>query len=239
MAEIVGTAASVMTLASVFKLCIQAFDCIRAAQNQEQDLRKLTLRLKIEKCRLYTWGQAMGFTQNHASAQHKLLESFQFPDLVKDCLDQIVDLFNDTEKIEQRYGCRRIDDLEKIPSDDTNNQTTPLEQLSKSFGNFYVRDARSPSKRVKLIATTCWVIHNRKKFECLIQEAKELIDGLQEITKELSSLGEQDKMIRLRILRINDMETLDMVADVCEADHPTISDAATARADTISLATTT
>ena len=52
MAEIVGTFASAVTLATLFKSCIQAFDLIHTSQNQATDLKKLTLRLNIEKCRL-------------------------------------------------------------------------------------------------------------------------------------------------------------------------------------------
>ena len=45
-------------------------------------------------------------------------------------------------------------------------------------------------------------------------------------------------MIKSHVMRITDEETLDMVSDVCEIDHHSIADAATARADTISMATT-
>lgn len=45
-------------------------------------------------------------------------------------------------------------------------------------------------------------------------------------------------MIKTYVLRIDDEETLDIVSDVCEIDHPSIADAATARADTISMANT-
>lgn len=63
MAEVVGVLASAMTLVGVFKLCLQAFEIIRTYKKQELDLKKLTLRLTIKRCRLNNWGKAMGLTE--------------------------------------------------------------------------------------------------------------------------------------------------------------------------------
>jgi hypothetical protein len=65
MAEIIGLVASGMTIAGLFKICVEAFDLIQTGRHQELDVKKLTLRLNIEKCRLYTWGQVMGLTEVH------------------------------------------------------------------------------------------------------------------------------------------------------------------------------
>jgi hypothetical protein len=95
------------------------------------------------------------------------------------------------------------------------------------------------SRTRKMIAQrSLWVIHDCEKFHGLIREVKDLIDGVQDITKGLASIARQDHMIKSHVMRITDEETLDMVSDVCDIDHPSIADAATARADTISMATT-
>jgi hypothetical protein len=49
MAEIVGTIASALTLAGLFKLCIESFDVIHTLQTQGTDLQKLSFKLRIEK----------------------------------------------------------------------------------------------------------------------------------------------------------------------------------------------
>jgi hypothetical protein len=69
MAEIVGIVASALTLAGLFKLCIESFDVIHTLQAQGTDLEKLLLKLRIEKCRLYTWGQTMGLTADTTTKQ--------------------------------------------------------------------------------------------------------------------------------------------------------------------------
>jgi hypothetical protein len=106
MAEIIGLVASGMTIAGLFKTCVEAFDLIQTYRHQELDLKKLTLRLNIEKCRLYTWGQAMGLTETISQNQQRPLDLCQFQDLVTETLEIIFQLFNDTHKIKETYGCR-------------------------------------------------------------------------------------------------------------------------------------
>jgi len=83
MAEILGAVASGVTLASLFKVCFEAFDLIQTARNRDADLQKLALRFNIEKCRLYVWGEAMGLTSPPVPGQTSPLDSFQFQDLVR------------------------------------------------------------------------------------------------------------------------------------------------------------
>ena len=110
MAEVIGTIASALTIAALFKTCIEAFDLVRASQRQESELRKLSLRLNIEKCRLYTWGEAMGLTRPQGTTNLRPLDSHEFcNDVVKEALRTIIDLFHDSQKIKDNYGCREAD----------------------------------------------------------------------------------------------------------------------------------
>jgi len=65
-----------------------------------------------------------------------------------------------------------------------------------------------------------------------------LIDGLQDITKSLVTVADQSGMMRKGITKIKNIETLSLVAEVCEADHPYLSGVASMRADSVSMATT-
>jgi hypothetical protein len=69
MAEMVELIASSITLAALFKSCIDAFDLIQTGHNQELDLMKLVLQLNIEKCRLLTWGESMDLTSTSDEAE--------------------------------------------------------------------------------------------------------------------------------------------------------------------------
>lgn len=83
------------------------------------------------------------------------------------------------------------------------------------------------------------MIHDRQKFGFLIAEVKDLINGLQDITNSLVAVADQRGIMRKGIGNIKSVETLGLVAEVCENDHPDLSEAASMRADTISMATTT
>lgn len=100
MAEVIGTVASVITLATLLKSSIEAFNLIQSARRQELDLRKLKLRLDVEKYRLSIWGEAMGLMKKPGSDMTSApMSSCPFLGVVKDILQMIASLFNDTHKI--------------------------------------------------------------------------------------------------------------------------------------------
>ena len=236
MAEVLGAVASGLTIAAVFKGCILAFDLLHHARHQDEDLQKLTLRFNIERCRLYVWGEAMGLTTPSIPIQNRPLESSQFQDLVCDTLQALLDIFQNTQKMTHRYGCREVSVIH-----DRNHPFQPessdlVRNLAASFSNFSVM--RGTRDKVKNLALqTRWVIHDRKKFAELITEAKTLIDGLQEITKSLCTVARQEGMIRYGIQKIKDVDTLQLVADVSQKDYPDMSDAASIKVDILTLAT--
>lgn len=234
MAEILGAVASGITLAALFKTCVEAFDLIQTAHNQELDLRKLVLRLGIEKCRLFTWGESLGFTTAGDDSEPTVSASCQFHEVMMETLETLLQLFNDSKKLQERYGCKQY--LESPFAHD--EQTGQVRILAASFNNFKTRSSLR-GKRTKILNAARWAIHDRKKFASFISDIKELIDGLQDITKPLASISRQENSIKRRIESINDAETLNMVSEVCYDDHPTLSQIASDRADTISSATMT
>ena len=237
MAEVVGIIASGITLAAMFKTCLDVIDLIQTVHHQELDLKKLVLKLSIEKCRLYAWGEAMGLTEPPRTSAPRALDSH--PDhvqaLVRDTLDMIAQLFIDTCKLEDRYGCRPIQPTTPTLLLTTGDHFGPVENLTASFSRFKV-GGWSPEKVAQLKSRTRWVVHDRKRFTTLLAELKAFIDGLQDITLPFLSKTHQENTIRCNLQHIDDVETLDLVAEVCEIDHPNISDAASERSTIMSLA---
>jgi Prion-inhibition and propagation len=92
MAEIAGVVASCITIAGVFKLCIEALDIIQSGKRQDHEFEMLAIRLQIEKARLYTWGKSLGLADTNASTDNGPLESFLFKTLVKASLLQLQEL---------------------------------------------------------------------------------------------------------------------------------------------------
>ena len=246
MAEVLGAVASGLTVAGLFKVCIEAFDLIQIARNQDTDLQKLILRLNIERCRLYVWGEALGLTAPQNPCQTRPLESSQFHGLVCDTLQAILATFRDTHKMKEQYGCKKmpIVNNRKRPLPQT-GCSDPVKNLAATFSNFNITETTIDkagnlalqTRWEKLTAQTRWVIHDRKKFSALIAEAKTLIDGLQEITKPLSTVARQEGVMRYGIQQVTDVDTLQLVADVSQKDYPDMSDAAFIKVDVLTIAT--
>src|SRR2546423_7463683 len=135
MAEIIGVIASGITLAGLFKACLEAFEVIQTVHNQELDLRKLILRLNIEKCRLFAWGEAMGLTTTVEEEDEASLAACQFRELVVETLETIFQLFHDSTKLQDRYGCKQFLD----PPSNHDHQTSQVKFLAASFDNFKMK----------------------------------------------------------------------------------------------------
>lgn len=210
MTEIIGALACRLTLASLFKASIEAFDLIQAAQNQEINLKKLSLRLNIEKSRLYNWGQEMGLTGFSTGATNAL-EGCQYQGLVRQALELIVQLFHNTNKLKDKYGCRKHA-RGRLPPVQT-QIPGPVQNLAGSFSNFRISSRQSTICR-KILQKTQRLIGDHKKFGVLIGEIRDMIDGLRHITEDLVTVAQQEHTIKNAVRNIEDVETLNLVAEV-------------------------
>ena len=236
MAELIGALAGGITMAGLFKICVDAFGIIPTCKNQECDLKKLTLRLNIETCRLYSWGEAMRLTRS--DKQRSPLEDYAGKDIVQETLETIFQLLNDTQKIESKYGCRQISDLKDTddkPIELEGPEESPVTVLAASFSN----SGNLINAKPQTLHKTRWVVYDRKKFSLLMIELKELVDGLQDITEPLFSVTKLGSMMRKVIRSIRDVDTLTLVSEVTKEDHPSLSVAASAKAETVSMPAST
>lgn len=236
MAEVVGTVASIITIVGLLKSSVEAFDLIQAGRRQESDLRKLKLRLDVEKYRLSVWGEAMGLMKPESDIETAPISSCPFQHVIKDILQMIVSLFTDTQKIEKRYGCRRT----LVSKSDENpflvsDERRPIDHLAVCFRQ--VENGSQSSRRTNFLEKARWSIYDKDKFNGLILEVKGFIDGLQDITHHLSTRARQDEAMRAGIKRISDMSTLMLISEVCQADYPDISDVASMEIEAYSMST--
>jgi Prion-inhibition and propagation len=193
---------------------VEAFDLVQTLHRQPLDLQKLMLRLNIEKCRFYTWGEATGLTAP-AGTGRRPLESFQFKTFVQETLDVPLRLFSDTSKIKARYGCREICPQETATQ--ALDRANPVDNVASCFANLTKAGRKCDSSIKKKIL---WVAHDRKKIGELIFDVKDLVDGLQDITKTISTTFRQEQILTHRIQQIEEVETLHLVSAVCDTWFP-------------------
>lgn len=233
MAELIGAIASGITIAALLKTCLDAFELFEVAKNTDTDLQCLIIRLTMEKCRLYTWGQAMGLVTPPATGQERPLDSSPFQNLARAALEQILRLLNDSARIQSRYGCETV----LVPARD--DSIGPLADLAASFDHFTVlgQSRQPPFAKNRLFSKTRWAIKDRKKFAELIIEVRSFVDGLQEITKSVFTVARQEGMLRFGIQQIISLDTLEIVAEACQNDYPDISDAVSIKMDVMTIGT--
>ena len=230
--EVIGTVASALTLAALFRACVDAFDLVQAARNQEADYNRLLVKFNIEKCRLYTWGQQMRLTGTSPNGECCPLDSFEFRGLVIQTLQTLHELFDDSQRIKERYGCREA----TAAMTEGDGEASPLIPLAAAFSHF--QTAPREGRDLKLGQKARWVIRDRKKFSELVAQIKELVDGLQEITKSIAPIARQESSMINHITTIGDFNTLHLVSEACEEDHPSYSHAATLKSEMVSMSDT-
>ncbi|PKK45961.1 hypothetical protein CI102_9994, partial [Trichoderma harzianum] len=231
MAEVVGTIASVLTLVGLLKGCIDACELIRAARNQEKDLEKLDLKLTLEQCRLKSWGKSMGLIREAGENRRSLLEQFEFCAVVQRALEHIVELLTNSERLSSRYGAKQVAVEEGVQ---LVAKSRSVSKLKAAFKRLSITDG-AHEQVTKVKRKSFWVLHDRKKYEGLIIELRELVDGVEQVTKNLVGREQQQDLVISRINTINDIRTLNMLSETCKTDYPAISDATSIRAETISM----
>ena len=232
MAEILGALASGLTIATLFKGCIEAFDLVQSARHQESDLNSLVLKFNIEKCRLFLWGQVMGLTAQANPRERHPLEDLEMQDLVCETLQAILAILQSTWNMKEKYGCKEMPDALRNQGLDPQAPANDIENLATAFSHFRITKPCRDNKRTMLFRAR-WVIHDRKKFNELIKEARGFITSLHAITASLFSVKVLEDRLRDSVQRVGNPDTLQHIADITETDYPNLSDAASSRADTL------
>ena len=172
----------------------------------------------------------MGLTDTSKADEDRPIDKVRFPDVVREILEAVFDLFHDSHQIKGKYGCRKFTSEDLLDT----NQSGPVRSLAAPFSNFSIPSPHH-SRTTRIIQNMVWVIHDRKKFGALVADIKDLVDSLQGITSPSIPVARLERKMRRRIVDIRDSETLSLIAEVCSEDHPGIADVASTKADTMSL----
>jgi hypothetical protein len=213
-AESIGV---ILAVAGLFSSCIDAFHYFKAGQCFEEDYEILLVKLDIEKTRLLAWGNSVAILDENQ--RNDLLDNQETLDVVQRCLKSIEGLLTDSEKL-RSYGVRNAE----MP------QNRSIEYLSSNSMNifeiayrrFRIRHASS-GFRPTLASRAKWAIYEQPKFGQLINDLKDLIDGLYQIM----NIGRQtqDDIILADIGLIEDLSQLKLLDAASEGSYRTYSEA--------------
>lgn len=196
--EAVGLAISIISLAGIFKDCIDLFSMISTAKSMEKDFTILSVKLDIEKTLLLQWAEHVRLVHEDYDRR---LDNPRTKRTVARILESIKDLLGDGSELERRYGMQRlrIDQRERFPILSAHR----LEQFRSDFrklklsGHPSIEDAngRTSSRPEAEVNTNpaphkqnatlkeqfCWAVRDKERFGSLIQQLSELVRGLKEI----------------------------------------------------------
>ncbi|KAF2454419.1 prion-inhibition and propagation-domain-containing protein [Lineolata rhizophorae] len=218
MGEPVGAVLGAVGLAGLFTSCVEAFGYFKATQTLDADLDILLVKLDIEKAKLLVWGNAVGILEEE---WHRRITQALSTESLEKCLKSIEKLLTDSDELRRTYGVKISDSPADRAIDIVSSISMSI--FKRASAKFWVRRA---SKRPghTILSRTKWAIYDHRRFEKLITDLKDLIDGLQ-ICIPLD-VGTQDNTIAADIQSIEDLSQLKLVEAATEGSYRTYSEAA-------------
>ena len=222
--EAVSLTVGVVALAGLFSTCIDCFDIFETAHTLEGECKILLVKLDLEKTRLLIWGNTAGIMDD-TNGRSSELGDIGIRKLVERCLESIRCLLTDSEKLQQKYGLQLTTGMEpKVGRYKNFLSTTSMNVFRTSYKRFQSRSSEEQG-RPTLLSRTKWAIHDKVKFESLINHLKDLLDGLNQVLPVPQE--SQDRILRDDIASL-DISKLRLVQTACEGSYQALSDAASA-----------
>ncbi|MCJ1397230.1 hypothetical protein MMC11_000422 [Xylographa trunciseda] len=217
MADPVGLTLGLLGLAGLFSTCLQCLDLVQLGRAYARDYEIIQTKFEAQKVRFMIWGQVVGLTGSTAYDE-RLDLPFIRPTIYK-ILNCIQLLFADGQRLTQRYGLRG-DSLAVVPHGGG--------IFKETYERFQARVLKS-QRDAGFLSKGKWAIDDKTKFATLVQDLKDFIDNLEDITKSFQLLERQKQMIAREIDTITDVKSLELLQEACSEDTDHISDAASSR----------
>ncbi|CAO1599060.1 hypothetical protein XANCAGTX0491_002806 [Xanthoria calcicola] len=222
MAEALGVAASLISLASLFGTCIECFTYYRAAKDCPRQIKTKLVKLDIEKTRLLMWANQVGLVSTDPSSRNPGLERHEAN--LRQTMEQIQFLLAEANKMQERYGMRQheqpIAAIEASPDLVSRNNLDTFTASYRRFRGRFVEPGMGP----KLTARVRWAILDENKFEGLLKTLKDFVDNLFWLVEVERSI--QDHIVEEDIMCITSLLELELIKDASEHDYQVWSDAA-------------
>jgi hypothetical protein len=188
MAEPIGLTLGGLSLATLFSTCVECMDYIILGRNYGRDYEHSLNKMNLLKARLNAWGQYLRVTQK--GEEIGVLRDCwdQEKETVEKCLVGIKIIFDDSGKLEERYGLRQyITDRDSVSPTRQARESPALRQMEEYFKSVTINRQENAS----LWKKATWAIHDKKKFDSLISDVAFYVDGLEKLSDKLNVLGLQ------------------------------------------------
>lgn len=180
MAEVVGVAIGTLALLGTFKDCIELFECFLASRHLERDLMLLQTKLDVEKTLLLQWAARVSLLKEECDSR---LEKPEIARVIKSLLISIQQLLGDSKMLQLRYGEQPEAQGDRSGSiirmlahaEDTGLSASRMTKFTTDFLALQIQTRNKQNKRTELDVASVrkrilWVVHDKVKFELLVQE---------------------------------------------------------------------
>ncbi|KAK3985404.1 prion-inhibition and propagation-domain-containing protein [Cladorrhinum sp. PSN332] len=238
--EAAGLALGVAGLAGLFSSCLSCYQLVQRGARLHRDYKILETKLSNQELRLLAWGRACGL----ALGDDKRFEDPGLRASITATLECIRDLFRDEAELRKKYGLKAVKQLAGSSS-----MSIRSFRSVRSFGSVRTFGSGSTSRRYLLFwkrnededgfgsgirRAAAWVISDRAKFAELVQHLKDFNDDLDDLTKSFTDIvAKQKQIVEREISEIDDLETLEEIAQASKDDEDVISDTVSVRISSI------
>lgn len=228
--EPIGFTAGIVALAGLFSTCVECWEYFESAQSLERDYALLATKLQVEKTRLLMWGNAVGVVTTDRRDIN--LDLPHVPPLVEKILNCMIVIFTDSEALVSKYGLQQTKTAEHdshAPGLIAQRTTLSSNQLSKFKMSVKQFQAlfKGHQQKITLFERTRWAIRDRGKFGVFVDDLRQLIDGLREITSSSTNGTQERNAIAEELESLPDLVALKLVRDASANVHQDWSDSAT------------
>ncbi|RYO80686.1 hypothetical protein DL766_000327 [Monosporascus sp. MC13-8B] len=217
MAEAVGLTLGIVSLAGTFKGCIDLFDYISASRSLGLDYELLDTKLDVEKALLLQWATRVGLLAEHPDAR---LDQPNVCRAISRVLAGIQLLLSDSQTLQGRYGMRAFgtshaaNSIATFSGASLTKHTLSDRRMGRFINDFKrlsVRAARL-QEAVPVAHKIRWAIHDKEKFEGLIDQLSYFVSKLNDIVPD--STGALGPMMREDLGGLHD-NRLRMIIQAC------------------------
>lgn len=166
----------------------------------------------------------MGIIRTTAEGRDKILDSPDVAPVVERILNCIVAVFTDSQELVSRYGLAQIEAVE----DDTPAPSLSTNQLAKFRASYrkFKRRTRDVQDKTGVLGKTRWVILDQGKFINLVDDLRQFIDGLRDITQSAANSSRERGAITKELESLPNIKTVKLVVDASKDVHDEWSDIA-------------
>lgn len=235
--EVAGLAVGLAGLAGLFSTCIECFDYVELATTFGTDLGTCLLRLDVARLRLSRWGVCAGLAITNGNGMQipaRVPLSMQEDDyrVAQQLLEHICNAFAVAEKMSARYEVQTTS-LAVRPSAVHGQLALPeqeerdgvlLDSSVRRVHTSLTELARGRQKQASLLRKTRWALHDKKRFEKLIDVIHDSVQSLIDLFPA-PAVEQMRQLSRVEASGLASGEDVQLLAQVCSADDTILSEA--------------